>query len=210
MYLVTFCDSARYSLRGYFLFMEEVWKDIIGYEWLYYVSNYWNIKSSWRWGKILKNTPQLDWYISFRLCKWWEQKNLKAHRLVALAFIPNPENKPYINHKNGIKTDNRVENLEWCTCSENLLHAFRIWIKKHNENNYFTKNTPEKGKFGKYHNSAKAVSQYDLKWNLIKNWGSIIDAWKELKICSIWICMCCKMKRNKAWGFIWSYLERKE
>lgn len=67
-------------------------------------------------------------YPTVRLANYGKSKDFKVHRLLAMHFIPNPENKPFINHKNGIKTDNRIENLEWCTGSENTLHAYKTGL----------------------------------------------------------------------------------
>ena len=112
-------------------------------------------------------------------------KTLKkyVHRLIAEAFIPNPNNYPYINHKNENKLDNRIENLEWCTPQYNI--------------NYGTRN--ERAKKSLY----KSVIQIDKNNKIIKKWDSINEAQKEFKIKNI--STCCKGKRKTAGGFIWKY-----
>lgn len=109
--------------------------DVSGYEGLYTVDregNFWSWPRKGVPGHSLRAKKQYvnpKGYLQVQLSKAGKQATLKSHRLVATAFVENLEKKPHINHKNGIKTDNRAENLEWCTISENLKHAFKLGLK---------------------------------------------------------------------------------
>lgn len=117
---------------------DEIWKDIPNYEGFYEVSNLGRVyrlpyvtseKGLKREGKIVNVYNNHKGYYQISLFKEGKRISTFVHRLVGMAFIPNPENKPQINHKNGIKTDNRVENLEWVTSSENQKHAVDTGLK---------------------------------------------------------------------------------
>ena len=105
----------------------EIFKEIEGYEGLYQISNLGNVKSL-KFGKerTLKPAKDKGGYLYVGLCKEGKRKNHYIHRLVARAFLPNPNNYPIINHKNEIKTDNRVENLEFCDAKYNINYGTAI------------------------------------------------------------------------------------
>ena len=107
----------------------EKFKDIKGYEGKYQVSNLGNVKSLIGKGRVLKPLKH-NGYLVAQLSKNGSHKRHKTHRLVALTFIPNPLNKSEVNHINGNKTDNRLENLEWVTHRENTIHAFDMGLNK--------------------------------------------------------------------------------
>ena len=123
--------------------MKEIWKDIKGYEKIYQISNlgrvkrlsYWhkvglkNVSITYRTERILKQSCDSNGYKQVCLTKNSKKKSHSIHKIMAIVFIPNSENKKQVNHINGIKTDNNIENLEWCTYHENLKHAMKNGLR---------------------------------------------------------------------------------
>lgn len=165
--------------------MEEIWRDIKGYEGLYQVSNLGRVKSlnynHTKKEKILTNNKHNTNYLSVTLVKNKVKKQILVHRLVAEAFIPNKYNYPIVNHKNEDKSNNKVDNLEWCTYEYN--------------NNYGTRVVK----------TTKQVYQYTLDGQLIKKWKSINEIQRILGFKTGGICNCCKCRTNTAYGFKWRY-----
>lgn len=118
--------------------MQEIYKDIQGYENLYKVSNYGNIKSLFKGEDkaIVLKTSIVCGYISCGLWNGGKGKMIKNHRIVAQTFIPNPENKPEVNHIDGNRFNNHVSNLEWCTQRENTCHRQKTVNKKIKKSKY--------------------------------------------------------------------------
>ena len=215
--LVEWCRHHCLKIRGLcFSMKEEIWKPVSGYELEYEVSNFGNVRSLERkvsrrgYGviiikeKFLKQfSRRSDGYLSVGLHKiGLPLKTMFVHQLVARAFIPNPENKPCVDHINGIRNDNRVENLRWCTIKEN--NNFELARKHFSEGKLGEKNGMF-GMSGKYSPSHKPVFQYDLNGNFIKKYYGIAEAQKETGILFQNISKVCKGKRNTAGGYIWRY-----
>ena len=133
----------------------------------------------------LKSRIDHNGYCRVELCKNGKPKYIFAHRLVAEAFIPNPENKPYINHKDENKQNNSVANLEWCTAAENNKHGTRL------------SRIAEAKK--------KRILQTDLSGKVLKEWTSQIDAANILNLNAKNINQCLRNKRKSCGGFGWRY-----
>lgn len=193
--------------------MKEVWKDIYfiengiiyDYRGLYQVSNLGRFKSL---SKTISRyngraccvnhipekmlTPNVrNGYLRITLYKNDKRKIFSAHKIVALIFLPNPENKPEVNHIDGKKDNNCVDNLEWVTRKENMKHA--------QEHDLISRRIGEK------HPNSKKVLQYDLNGNFIKVWNSTYEIKKNLGINQVNISVCCRGINKTASGYIWKY-----
>ncbi len=195
------CVGEKHLVSGVKFYMKkEKWKDIRGYEGLYKISNLGRVKSLWpcRRGskpRILKNLKQKVGYSGIELCKNKKHTRFNIHRLVGIAFIKNPLNKPQVNHINGVKTDNRVENLDWCTRSENEYHSYRALGKKAGLSN----------KFGKLHPASRPVIQLDKENNYVAEFECAADAARKCGFSEEGIRLVCMKKTNSSGGFRWVF-----
>lgn len=141
----------------------------------------------------LKLTKHHTGYLIVNVCKGVPKLN-RVHRLVAEAFIPNPENKRTVNHKNGIKTDNRAENLEWMTDGENNKHSYDFLGRK----------GAWCGKFGAKHPNSKKILQIKNGF-VVSEFGGMCEASRSTGVPQANISKCCLGKRHTAGGFSWKY-----
>ena len=180
----------------------ETWKDIEGYEGLYQVSTEGRVSrikgDSFR---ILKGNRLPNGYLTVGLSKNNKAKTRTIHRLVAIAFIENINVLAQeVNHKDGNKQNNSMENLEWVTKSENEQHSFKVLGKKMPE-------LPNKmrGKLGKLHNRSIPIQQFTISGEYIRDWECASQVQRELGITKSNVSMCCNGNRKSAGKFIFKY-----
>lgn len=157
---------------------KEVWQPIEGHE------NY-IVSSDGKVAKILKGDDNGKGY---RFIKFPNGERMYIHQIVAKTFIKNPNDYNVINHKDGNKSNNKIDNLEWCTYSHNNKESYRIGLRK-----------PTYVK----------VVQKDLYGNIIKEWDSMSDIAKTLNITYQEISKCCRGERKTSHGYKWEYLQKK-
>lgn len=168
--------------------MIEIWKDIDGYEGLYQVSNVGNVRSlNWRRLGLIRNLylkSHNKGYLQVELHKGSERKTFTVHRLVAMHFVDGYEEGKIVNHKNEIRTDNRAENLEWCSHRENCIYG------------------TARDRASK--NCKKPIEQVDESGKVVRIWAGAIDAESEgFSRKTISACCLGKVKSHK--GYKWRY-----
>lgn len=187
--------------------MKEVWRDVVGYEGYYMVSNLGRVMGIKKFpnmpdNRIAKGSISMHGYHYVHLRKDTVSKNKKVHIMVAQAFIPNPHGKPHINHKDGNKLNNSVDNLEWCTPTENNRHALRTGLRK------IDLDSLAKGQAISAEKCKRKVVQLSLDGENLREYDSIKEAAKSVGSKSTAnIINVCKGKGKTSFGYKWMYKE---
>lgn len=197
--------------------MEETWRPIKGHRDRYEVSSLGNVRSldvtivqpakcgstathTYR-GKLLKPNRHGNGYLFVNLAG----KQVSVHRLVATAFIPNPMGKEQVNHKDGNKANNTVDNLEWCTASENTRHAVQNGLIDFRSERHLTAARKQIQKL--IQGNKKRILQYDQNGSFIASFESIAEASRQTGINATHISLCAKGKHRHSGGYVWRYAD---
>jgi hypothetical protein len=175
----------------------EIWKAIKGFEGFYEINSLGQVRNA-KNNYLRKPKINRLGYLTIVLCKEGIGKTAFIHRLIAEAFIPNPESKKEVNHINGCKLDNSIKNLEWCTRHENMRHASKVGLLDGRAKPYSIKSKL-------LHPARKIVYQFTKDDQFIKEWPSVNQASRELNIKAENIALCARGGAKSAKGFVWKY-----
>lgn len=187
--------------------MEEIWKPLKQNPDYYEISNLGRIRSlcfTNQWGTFIRKEPKIikpvvtqSGYCVVTICSA-KRKRYYVHRLVATNFIDNPMSLPQINHKNGIKTDNNIDNLEWSTSSDNIKHSFRVLKRR--------PNLTMLGKTFDKNPNHKKIAQYSITGKLIRIWKCELEAVKILGANKSGLSMALHGKCKTCKGYMWKFI----
>lgn len=182
--------------------MEEIWKDVVGYEGLYQVSNLGRVRSLNFYRKkrigVLRQKKLNTGYMALDLYKDRMPRTLNVHRLVAIAFVENKDGLPWVNHIDGNKQNNAASNLEWCTAKQNTEHAKRTGLRKQSN---------VAGMYGIHKKTQKAVNQFTKDGEFVARWDSMLAAARSFHCTQRCISACASGRTKSSMGFVWRFTD---
>lgn len=202
---------------------QEIWKPVVGWEKYYKISSFGRILTIGKYsdGRVYKDKIKAQrknktGYFYVNLCRNGKTKTITIHRLVAIAFIPNPNGYKCVDHIDTDRTNNHVSNLRWCThemnannplTKEHLSQAIREYTSKP-EVRQFRSELAKKNMDKMMEGVMVGVSQFSKNGEFVDSYKSATDAARSVKGSATSIIRCCKRKRPSAYGFIWKYTEQ--
>lgn len=178
--------------------MDEIWKPIPNYEGYYEASNLGRIRSVYRYKRVLKPMISNTGYERVDLFKNRHRKQYSVHRLVAITFIDNPDNKPFVNHRDENKINNCADNLEWVTHVENCRYGTAI----ERRTKHFDYSKRKINNAGQIEACSKPIAQYTKDGRFVRNWKSASECARKNGWQISNIRRCCKKEYATAYGFV--------